>query len=142
MMRIATSTMYDRITTQLNQQQVRLAATQERISSGKNILRPSDAPDEMAALDRLESAARQSIRFLDNLAYGTAHLNNQEISINAFDEGVRRAYEVMLQASNDTYSDAQKEVFAVELEQLKDEFLQLANTRDEHGTYVFSGYVQ
>jgi flagellar hook-associated protein 3 FlgL len=142
MIRIASSTMYDRITSQLNQQQVRLAATQERISSGKNILRPSDAPDEMAALDRLESAARQSMRFLDNLAYGTAHLNNQEISINAFDDGVRRAYEVMLQASNDTYSDEQKEVFAIELEQLKDEFLQLANTRDEHGTYIFSGYVQ
>ena len=68
-MRVTNSMIFDRITTQLNNQQLRLANTQEKIASGRNFLKPSDAPDQVAALDRLESRLTQTERYMTNVGF-------------------------------------------------------------------------
>ncbi len=78
-MRVTNSQIFDRITTQLNNQQARWPNTQEKIASGRNFLKPSDAPDQVAALDRLESRLNQTQRYMDNIGFAKDKLGQQEM---------------------------------------------------------------
>jgi flagellar hook-associated protein 3 FlgL len=59
-MKISTSYLYDRAVTQMTTSQSNLAKSQAQLASGKNVLQPSDAPEEAVSIQRLKSViARQ-----------------------------------------------------------------------------------
>jgi len=142
MLRITNSLIYQGVSNVLREQQNKLAITQEKISSGRNYLKPSDAPDQMAAIDRLESRLRHTNQYMDNLQNANNLLQEQEVGINAIEEGIRRVYELTLQANNDTLSDDMKEILSLEVEQIYEGILQTANTVNQYGEYLYSGNVQ
>ena len=51
-----------------------------------------------------------------------------------------RANELMIQASSDVLGPSDREAIAIELDQMKEQALGLANQQDAGGTYLFSGY--
>ena len=52
-MKISTSFLFDRATERMSTIQNKLATTQAQLAVGKQILSPSDAPDQAAAIQRL-----------------------------------------------------------------------------------------
>jgi len=59
-MKVSTSMFFDKASAQLGNVQRSLAKTQEQLSTGKQITKPSDMPDKAALVTRLESEiARQ-----------------------------------------------------------------------------------
>lgn len=142
MIRVTTSTIFDRITTQLGQQQARLAETQERISTGRNYLKPSDAPDQVAALDRLESSVRKADQYLKNIAAINDKLSLQELAITAVNDDLTRAQELLIQGANGTLNNLSKEALAIELESIYNNLISVGNSKDTDGSYLFSGFIQ
>jgi len=142
MLRVTNSTIYDRITTQLAQQQTRLALTQEKLTTGRNFLRPSDAPDQVAALDRLESSVRETEQFTSNVERIKDKLNFQELSINSIHEELIRAKELLIQGANGTMDANLRLSMAIELESIYESFAAIGNQKDIDGSYLFSGYKQ
>jgi flagellar hook-associated protein 3 FlgL len=142
MIRVTTSTIFDRITTQLGQQQARLAETQERISTGRNYLKPSDAPDQVAALDRLESSVRKADQYTKNIGKINDKLKLQELAISAINDDLTRAQELLVQGANGTLSSTSKEALAIELESIYNNLVSVGNSKDTDGSYLFSGYIQ
>jgi len=141
-MRVTNSMIYDRVITQLNNQQARLAETQEKISTGKNILKPSDSPDQVAALDRLESRVRQTERYLTNINSIKDKLGQQELAANTMNDDLSRVKELLIQGANGTLNAAARDALAIELKEIYNSMISLGNRKDVDGTYLFSGYVQ
>ena len=54
-MQISTNQLFDRATSQLSNLQSDLAVSQAKIAAQKQVLNPSDAPDQAAAIARFKS---------------------------------------------------------------------------------------
>jgi len=141
-MRVTNSMIFDRVITQLNNQQARLAATQEKISSGQNLLKPSDAPDQVAALDRLESRLRLTERYLSNIDSVKDKLSQQELAVNTMNDDLSRVKELLIQGANGTLDASARGALAIELKEIYNSMISLGNRKDVDGTYLFAGYVQ
>ena len=63
-MKVSTSLFFDRSVNQMVSGQSQLAKTQTRLSSGKEVVNPSDAPDKATAIQRLKSVLKNKILFL------------------------------------------------------------------------------
>ena len=54
-MKISTNLMFERATTQMTSSQTNLAKSQAQLAQGKQIINPSDAPDQASTVQRLKS---------------------------------------------------------------------------------------
>ena len=58
-MKISTSFLFDRATDRMSTLQNQLATTQAQLSVSKQVLSPSDAPDQAAAIQRLKGEVQR-----------------------------------------------------------------------------------
>jgi flagellar hook-associated protein 3 FlgL len=139
MTQISTSLFFDRAISQMGLTQERLAKTQMQLSSGKELLRPSDAPDESAAVSRLKSAIQRQQSYTDTINTVRDKLSQQETAVDSANDVLIRIKELTIQAANDTYGAEGRKLINIEIRELRDQLLSLANTQDVNGNYIFSG---
>lgn len=138
-MKISTSLYFNQATTQLGNVQGELSKTQEQLSLGKQIVKPSDMPDKAALVTRLESELSRQTGYQNTLKSVNIRLTAEETALKNTSDVMYRIKELALQASNDTLSAADRQSVALELSNLKDQVLSLANSQDSNGNYLFSG---
>jgi flagellar hook-associated protein 3 FlgL len=138
-MKISTSLYFSKATTQLSNVQGELSKTQEQLSVGKQIVKPSDAPDKAALVTRLESELSRQTGYQDTLKAVNIRLTAEETSLKNTSDVMYRIKELAVQAANDTLSPQDRQSVALELSNLKDQVLSLANSQDTNGNYLFSG---
>ena len=138
-MKISTGLYFDRATTQLGNVQGELATTQQQLSTGKQIVKPSDAPDKAALVTRLESELSRQVGYQDTLKAVNVRLTAEETALKNTSDVMYRIKELAVQAANDTLSPQDRKSVALELNNLKDQVLSLANSQDSNGNYLFSG---
>lgn len=140
-MRISTAQIYNNSLSQMQNSQARLAEIQERISSGKALLRPSDDPVAASRILKLERELARTDMFTENIDASQRRLDLEELTLEQIDNAAVRVRELALQANNGTYSDADRSYMAAEVEQLQNTILALMNTKDAQGEYLFAGSV-
>lgn len=138
-MKISTSLYFSQATTQLGNVQGELSKTQEQLSLGKQIVKPSDMPDKAALVTRLESELSRQTGYQDTLKSVNIRLTAEETALKNTTDVMYRIKELALQAANDTLSTADRQSVALELSNLKEQVLSLANSQDSNGNYLFSG---
>lgn len=138
-MKISTSLYFDRSTQMLSNVQSNLTKTQEQLSTGKQIVSPSDAPDKAALVTRLDSTLARQQSYLDNLKSVNIRLTAEETALQNTSDVMYRIKELATQAANDTLSVQDRKGIALEIGTLKDQILSLANSQDSNGNYLFSG---
>jgi flagellar hook-associated protein 3 FlgL len=138
-MKISTSLYFNKATTQLGNVQGELSKTQEQLSLGKQIVKPSDAPDKAALVTRLESELSRQAGYQDTLKAVNIRLTAEETALKNTSDVMYRIKELAVQAANDTLSPQDRQGVALELSNLKDQVLSLANSQDTNGNYLFSG---
>jgi len=138
-MKISTSLYFNNATTQLGNVQGELSKTQEQLSLGKQIVKPSDMPDKAALITRLESELSRQTGYQNTLKAVNIRLTAEETALKNTTDVMYRIKELALQAANDTLSSADRQSVALELSNLKDQVLSLANSQDSNGNYLFSG---
>ena len=132
----------------LNQQQVRqfskindkIADVQERVSTGKSILRASDDP--VAAVN-LSVAKEQSLllgQFERNIASAENNLNMTDLTLQETVNVLTRFSELITMARNGALNEEGHLAISTEMRQLKEVLLGLANTTDANGQGIFSGF--
>jgi flagellar hook-associated protein 3 FlgL len=119
--------------------QSNLAKTQEQLSTGLQIVKPSDAPDKAALVTRLESELSRQTGYQDTLKTVNVRLTSEETALKNTSDVMFRIKELAVQAANDTLSPQDRQGVALELSNLKDQVLSLANSQDSNGNYLFSG---
>jgi len=138
-MKISTSLFFDRSTQQLSNVQSNLSQTQEQLSTGKQIVKPSDAPNKAALVTRLESELSRQTSYQDTLKSVNVRLTAEETALKNTSDVMYRIKELATQAANDTLSDQDRKGVAIELKTLRDQVLSLANSHDSNGNYLFAG---
>ena len=138
-MKVSTSQIFERATTQMAQQQSKVAAMQTQLATGKQVLRPSDSPEQAGMIQRLSSALNRQDVYSSNLDAINSRLGAEEAALMSSEDVMQRVRELAVQASNDTMSVADRKIIASEVTALRDQLLSLANAQDVSGNYVFSG---
>lgn len=138
-MRINTANQFERSLETLQQRQQSLYAAQERITTGKRVLRPSDDP---AAAARAERALAQQYRVdadRRGLEASKQAMTQAESAVGDAIELMQRARELVVQAGNPVYSDTQRSAVVEELRALRQQLIDIANRGDGAGGFLFAG---
>jgi flagellar hook-associated protein 3 FlgL len=139
--------MFGRITTQmtasmtlndLQQSLNRLDTTQQQLSSGKKINQPSDDPYGTSQAIGLNGQLSALNDYTNNITDGNAWTQQATTSLGDIDSMVQRVRELVVQASNGTYTQSDLNASAAEVNQLIDAIKQEANA-SYNGQYIFSG---
>jgi flagellar hook-associated protein 3 FlgL len=138
-MKISTSQLFDRSVTQMSTVQSDLAHTQAQVSASKQVLTPSDAPDQAAAIQRLKTVLAKQDSYGNTLTTVKARLEGEDTTLKSVSDLLIRSKEIAIQASNDTLNPANRQALSVELKGLRDQMLSLANSKDSNGHFYFSG---
>jgi flagellar hook-associated protein 3 FlgL len=138
-MKISTSFLFDRATERMSTIQNKLATTQAQMAVGKQILSPSDAPDQAAAIQRLKGEVERQDSHIRTLDVAMRRYTAEETALSASNDLLIRIKELGLQAANDTLSPDDRKAVGVEMKALRDQLLSLGNSRDDSGNYLFSG---
>jgi flagellar hook-associated protein 3 FlgL len=115
-----------------------LSKTQQKLSSGKEISKPSDDPfgTSRALLYRGGLAANRQYQV--NAADATSWLDATDTALSQMGSDADRARVLVLQGANDTLSGQQRGAIATELDQIAESIKSSANTQYA-GRYIFSG---
>ena len=122
-------------------QQSDLLRLQEEASTGKRVLLPSDDPSAASRIIDINESLSQIEQFDENITYATQRLNAEETSLKSSLLVLQRVRELSIQAANTGTNDlSNQQVIASEIKERLNELFDYANTRDENGDYVFSGF--
>ena len=131
-----------------NQQQIRqfsslnedIQKLQDRISSGKNIIVASDDPIGSVDLSGYKTVKNQIDQFMKNVNSAQTRLSLVDTNLQNLSTVMIRANELLIQASSDVLGRSDREAIALEIDEMKDELLSLANQQDANGAFIFGGY--
>lgn len=98
----------------------RLAASQEHLTTGRILNRPSDSPTDSTIAMRLREQMADQKQYARNAQDGLAWLNSIDSTLSSMTTEVRRARELALQgASTGSSSTTAREALATEIEQIR-----------------------
>jgi len=138
-MKISTSFLFDRATERMSTIQNKLATTQAQLSVSKQVLSPSDAPDQAAAIQRLKGEVERQESHSKLLESALNRYQAEETALASANDILIRLKELGIQAANDTLGLDDRKTISVEMKALRDQLLSLGNSRDDNGNYLFSG---
>ena len=138
-MQMSTSLMFDRAIAQMGITQDRVSKTQMQLTTSKEVLKPSDAPDKSAAMTRLKTAIARQDSYLETINTVMDKLKQQETAVDSASDVLIRIKELTIQAANDTNGPEDRKLINIEVKELRDQLMSLANTQDVNGNFIFSG---
>tara|TARA_B100001093_G_scaffold217658_1_gene208809 strand:+ start:57 stop:941 length:885 start_codon:yes stop_codon:yes gene_type:complete len=138
-MRISTAQYYKTNADQLQARQNKVAEVQAKLGSGKQLLHPSENPSKADLISRLESGKERQAVYGKNVDAAQTRLTSEEAVLTSMTQIMQRITELTVQGGNDTLAAEDRAVIAAEVKALRDELLNLANTQDINGNYIFSG---
>jgi len=112
---------------------------QDRVSSGKNILKASDDPIGAVHLSAAQEQKQILERFEKNVGFAQSRLRLGDQTLNESISILTRIAELTTQAGNGVYDGFSIKAIMTEIAQLKEAVVDLANTRDSQGQSLFFG---
>ena len=126
------------ILSDLNEVSNRLAQTQRRMASGKQITRPSDDPFATSRALSLRGEAEGVRQYQRNVSEAIGWQEVTDVALSKISETVHRARELAIQGASDSSSASSRAAAAAEIDQLIEAVKQEANA-SYGGRYVFAG---
>jgi len=131
----------------LNQQQINqfgklnedIQNIQERVSTGRKILHASDDPVAAANLSVAKEQSKLITQFQRNVDTAETRLNMTDQTLQEAVNVLIRLSELGTMARNGALDGEGHMAIAIEMKQLKEVLLGLANTTDANGVGIFSG---
>lgn len=139
-MRISTSQVYDQSIRSIMENQENLVKTQEQLATGKRIITPADDPVGAAKVLRLTEELDGLTQFQRNNDLVTGSLEQQEAVLSNITDSIHRARTLVVQAGTGILDEPDRRAIGAELEQIKLEIIDLMNTQDADGNYMYAGY--
>lgn len=137
--RIATSNQFDRTVAQLAQRQTELAQQQERLATGKRVLKASDDPVSATLAEASRNRESRIEADLRALNASRTSLQQAEAGLAESSDLMIKVRELMVSAGNGSYSDSERADIARQLEGLREQLLAVANRTDSNGRTLFGG---
>lgn len=116
----------------------KLSSLQDRLSSGKQITRPSDDPYGTSRALSLRGELGGLEQYQRNVGDGIGWLNTCDTALSQVSDSLQRVRELLIKAGNDASGPQARSAIADEIDQLIDGVKQEANVQ-YGGRFVFSG---
>jgi flagellar hook-associated protein 3 FlgL len=139
-MRVTTNLIYNQNLRNIDTNQGNLVDLQQQLASGKKLLRPSDDPVGAAQVIRLTEELDKITQYQRNNDLTTNALELQETSLRSITDVVNRARVLTVQSGNGILASEDRKAIGAEIEQIRNQVLDLMNTRNASGEYIFAGY--
>jgi flagellar hook-associated protein 3 FlgL len=136
--RITTGMLQRNVLADLNASTDRLTRTQGRLSSGKQITRPSDDPAGASKALLLRESLKGNQQYQRNVGDATSFADATETALSSMTDLVQRARELVVQGSSDSADATSRDAIAKEIEQIADALKEQANT-SYAGRHLFAG---
>ncbi|ALM54250.1 flagellar hook-associated protein FlgL [Halomonas huangheensis] len=139
-MRISTVTIFQQSVGSLNRQQADFMHLSQQLASGRRVVSPSDDPQAASRAVAVGQAQAVTEQFADARVSARNALSQEESVLNSINDAISSAKALMVQASNGTLSDADRQSVASELRGIYETVIGQANATDGNGRYLFGGY--
>jgi flagellar hook-associated protein 3 FlgL len=139
-MRVSTAQFYFQNGLQMSQKQTMVNDQSAYISSGLSVLTAKDDAVSYGALAGYKEELASIERYQSNITQAESRNGLQDTLLGSSTDLLNELRDLMLQANNGARSDEDLISIAQQLEQGLDEMLDIANTQDETGTYIYAGY--
>lgn len=116
----------------------RLAQTQNQLSSGKQITKPSDDPFGTARALQFRADLAANQQYQANVNDASGWQNATDTALGQINSLTQRARDLLVQGANDTVSAAGRQSIAAEIDQITDSIKSIGNT-EYAGRYIFAG---
>ena len=139
-MRVSTLMMYQQNMRGITDSQSAWLKYGEQMSTGKRVNRASDDPVAASQAVVLSQAQAQNSQFATARTFATQRVSIEESTLSQVTTAIQSAQEKIVNAGNGTLSDDDRASLATELQGIRDQILNLANSTDGNGRYIFAGY--
>lgn len=138
MTRITQQQMLTSLQTNMGSSLGRLQRTQEKVSSGKEVSRPSDDPSGVASALQFRGSIQRADQLARNADDGLSWLSVADGALTGMQAVLSRARELALRGGSAALNAGDREALAKEVDGLRENALSIANT-SRLGRPVFSG---
>ncbi|MBJ8869582.1 flagellar hook-associated protein FlgL [Citrobacter europaeus] len=139
-MRISTQMMYQQNMRGITNSQAEWIKFGEQMSTGKRVINPSDDPIAASQAVVLSQAQAQNSQYTLARTFATQKVSLEENVLSRATTAITAAQEKIVSAGNGTLSDDNRASLATDLQGLRDQLMNLANSTDGNGRYIFGGY--
>jgi flagellar hook-associated protein 3 FlgL len=138
-MRVTESMIYDASTSSLNNQQAALRSITEKVSSSKQLNRPSDNPADVRSALGLNDTLAQLAQYVRNIDNASSKVSATDTALASAGELIQRANELAIEGGNGTLDASDRQQMAAEVSQLIEAMGQTANAK-VGDSYIFGGF--
>lgn len=138
-MRVSTFRAFDSAIDNLQRRQGELSRSQEQLSSGKRVERPSDDPAAAARAERALAAIARSEADQRALEASRSAMQLTESALGDAGELMQQVREQIVAAGNPSFTNAERGMIVQSLRGLREQLLGIANRADGLGSYLFGG---
>ncbi len=115
--------------------------TQEQIATGKRVLLPSDDPVAATKIMQITQDLEVRIQYGKNIDIAQNSLSLEETAVSSVNNLIQRTQELAVKAANTaTLSMNDYQVIAAEVDEQLKELLNMVNTKNANGDFIFGGY--
>lgn len=139
-MRVSTLMMYQQNMRGITDSQSAWMKYGEQMSTGKRVNRASDDPVAASQAVVLSQAQAQNSQYASARTFATQRVSIEEKTLAQVTMAIQSAQEKIVYAGNGTLSDDDRASLATDLQGIRDQILNLANSTDGNGRYIFAGY--
>ena len=140
-MRISSIQIFDIANDSISQSNQAIAKTQAQLSTGQRVLTPSDDPVASTKILEIEQNLSRLEQYGKNIDIAENNLSQEESTLDSIANLLQRVREIAVQAGNTaTYTNSEYNALASEVDSRLDELMNLLNTKNAGGDYIFAGY--
>ena len=110
------------------------------MSTGKRVNRPSDDPIAASQAIVLSQSQSQNSQFALARTFATQKVSLEDNVLTQVNTAISSVREKLVYASNGTLSDDDRLSLATDIQGIRDQLMNLANTTDGNGRFIFAGY--
>lgn len=138
-MRISNSTFTDNFLNNIQQLEQQQNTLQGQASSGLSVSLPEDNPAVMTQVLNLQTDSAANAQYQSNIGQLQDAATTSATAMNSLQSLVSQASEIATESSSGTTSPTQLATYATQVASLIQQAIQLGNTKDANGNYIFSG---
>lgn len=140
-MRVSTSQIYSVANIGMRDAQVAVDKTQQQIVSGKRVLSAADDPVAATSILSIHQELSRTTQYNKNIDVADNNLGLEETTLQTMVSLIQRLKEISVAAGNTAVlTKSDYAAMAAEVDSRMDELLNLSNTRNSSGQYIFAGF--
>lgn len=139
-MRISTQQIFTTGLNQILDNQQGVNKTQQQVSTGRKVLTPADDPIAATKILQLQQDLAQRDQFDRNITAAENRLKLEEATLGSVTEQLTRLQELTVKAGGGALTLEDRQYIAAEVSQIQNSLVDLFNTRDPSGEYIFAGF--